>query len=632
MRRLATMWAAVATACAAAIGAGEARAIDPDPPGGALAGNKPRVIVSTDIGGSDPDDFQSMVHYLVYADMFDTEGLIASPPGTNGTKEDILEVIDAYEDDYTKLSSWSNSYPAPNALRAVTVDGALEKAPSAGYSTPTDGSELIIEAAQKSDDRPLFILVWGSITDVAQALHDEPSIASKLRVYSIGAWNRDEDPAARNYIYDNFPNLWWIETNSTFRGMYIGGTQTGDLGNWTFPDTHVDDHGQLGELFMAKKPDIKMGDTPSVLYMLTGDPLQPGTAHWGGKFIRPSPSTRPNFWTDDPAPSLNAGGYPGAVTVNIWRENYLRHWQARMDRAQSMNPGQPSGLISGLTVNHYSGSSWSIQSNLQVGNTQYGDRSFTFTSVPSALAGSTWIRTANDSKYYTGTTLAQFTVNNAAEVYVAYNMAIGSTPSWLSGWTNTGMTLVNSETPNPRTFAVYKKNFASGATVTLGSNNNTSHSMYTVIVRNAAPPTNLITGLSVNHYSSGDWSIRTNLQSGDQQYGDRSYAFTSVPALLAGQQWIRTANDSKYFTGTTLAQFTVTSSADVYVAYNQAIGSTPSWLSGWTNTGMTMTNNETPNPRTFVVYKKSYSGGSTVSLGSNNNVNHSMYTVIVRQP
>ena len=41
---------------------------------------KPRVIVSTDIGGGDPDDFQSMVHYLVYADLFDTEGLVSSPP------------------------------------------------------------------------------------------------------------------------------------------------------------------------------------------------------------------------------------------------------------------------------------------------------------------------------------------------------------------------------------------------------------------------------------------------------------------------------------------------------------------------------------------------------------------------
>jgi acetyl esterase/lipase len=42
------------------------------------ASEKPRVIVSTDIGGSDPDDFQSMVHYLIYADVFETEGLIST--------------------------------------------------------------------------------------------------------------------------------------------------------------------------------------------------------------------------------------------------------------------------------------------------------------------------------------------------------------------------------------------------------------------------------------------------------------------------------------------------------------------------------------------------------------------------
>ena len=46
---------------------------------GALAGERYRVIVYTDIGGSDPDDFQSMVHYLLYSDLFDTEGLISSP-------------------------------------------------------------------------------------------------------------------------------------------------------------------------------------------------------------------------------------------------------------------------------------------------------------------------------------------------------------------------------------------------------------------------------------------------------------------------------------------------------------------------------------------------------------------------
>ena len=43
---------------------------------GTLDSHRYRVVVSTDIGGTDPDDFQSMVHLLVYADCFDIEGLV----------------------------------------------------------------------------------------------------------------------------------------------------------------------------------------------------------------------------------------------------------------------------------------------------------------------------------------------------------------------------------------------------------------------------------------------------------------------------------------------------------------------------------------------------------------------------
>jgi hypothetical protein len=60
------------------------------------------VLVLTDIGGTDPDDFQSMVHLLVYADVLDIEGLVSSPSDAGRTK-DILEVIDCYEKDYAKL-------------------------------------------------------------------------------------------------------------------------------------------------------------------------------------------------------------------------------------------------------------------------------------------------------------------------------------------------------------------------------------------------------------------------------------------------------------------------------------------------------------------------------------------------
>ena len=39
---------------------------------------KPRILISTDIGGTDPDDNQSMAHFLMYSDEFDTEGLVSS--------------------------------------------------------------------------------------------------------------------------------------------------------------------------------------------------------------------------------------------------------------------------------------------------------------------------------------------------------------------------------------------------------------------------------------------------------------------------------------------------------------------------------------------------------------------------
>ncbi len=40
----------------------------------APADSRPRVIVTTDIGGTDFDDFQSLVQLLVYGDQVDIEG------------------------------------------------------------------------------------------------------------------------------------------------------------------------------------------------------------------------------------------------------------------------------------------------------------------------------------------------------------------------------------------------------------------------------------------------------------------------------------------------------------------------------------------------------------------------------
>lgn len=254
--------------------------------GGALAGQRYRVIVTTDIGGSDPDDFQSMVHYLLYADMFDTEGLISAAWG-DGRKEHILEVIDQYEKDYPNLKTWSDRYPAPDALRSITKQGRIPFASYKGYDEPTEGSEWIIRCARKDDDRPLYLLMWGLLEDLAQALHDAPDILPKLRVHYIGGPNKKWGQNAYQYIRENFPDLWMIENNSTYRGWFNGGDMSGDWGNDTFVSRYVAGHGALGEYFATHLGGvIKMGDTPTVSWLLNGTPETPENPGWGGSYSR----------------------------------------------------------------------------------------------------------------------------------------------------------------------------------------------------------------------------------------------------------------------------------------------------------------------------------------------------------
>jgi len=253
---------------------------------GFSAAEKPRVIVSSDIGGTDQDDNQSMAHVLLYADTLDLEGLIASPYGP-GRKRDILGAIDAYEKDFTTLRTHSARYPTPAALRAITKQGAPEAVGDAGYDVPSEGSQWIMECARRSDPRPLWVLVWGGIDDLAQALHDAPDILPKLRVYWIGGPNKKWSANAYNYLEQNHRNLWIIEANSTYTGWFFGGNQQGEWGNVEFIQQHVAGHGALGDYLASfGRGSMKMGDTPSVAYLLSAAPEDPAQPHWGGSFIR----------------------------------------------------------------------------------------------------------------------------------------------------------------------------------------------------------------------------------------------------------------------------------------------------------------------------------------------------------
>ncbi len=256
---------------------------------------KPRIIISTDIGGTDPDDNQSFAHFLMYSDCFDTEGLISSPSYGSGNKEEMLRMVDLYEKDLSKLHQQKPGLVAPDSLRAIIKQGRWGRSPYCGYSTPTEGSEWIVTCARRTSDRPLWILVWGGLDDVAQALHDAPDIADRIRVYWIGGPNKKWSVYSYEYIVTHFPNLWFIENNSSYRG-FIGDTKVKDIFNAGYYDAFIRDAGYLGKDYAKYyKGQSKLGDTPSLLYIMDGDPNDPYKESWGGSFRKVTHTPRTVF-------------------------------------------------------------------------------------------------------------------------------------------------------------------------------------------------------------------------------------------------------------------------------------------------------------------------------------------------
>ena len=93
---------------------------------------KPRVLISTDIGGTDPDDNQSVAHLLMYSNEFDLEGLVSSPSFGDGHKGEILRMIDVYEKDLPTLSKHISGLMTPEQLRPLVKQGRQSEAPACG--------------------------------------------------------------------------------------------------------------------------------------------------------------------------------------------------------------------------------------------------------------------------------------------------------------------------------------------------------------------------------------------------------------------------------------------------------------------------------------------------------------------
>ena len=272
----------------------------------------PRVIVCTDINidRGDPDDRQSMAHLLMYAN--EVEILSIIPERWNaGGYEATMQAVDAYKSDFENpdFNFKKLNYPDPESIRALVQkdrESAIDN--------------FIVLARETTE--PIHVLIWGNMVLFRDVLKKAPDLVDKIRIYTIGTHRMFQNPDAeenskdttrfgirinwngpgRNDVYNDerFNNLWWLENDWGYNGMF-GGSEPkeflleiknfGALGHhiWEVVQSH-----NWAHYFRA-------GDTPSLLYLLEPgvDLDNPETSKWAGKFINPYRESRPNYWIDD---------------------------------------------------------------------------------------------------------------------------------------------------------------------------------------------------------------------------------------------------------------------------------------------------------------------------------------------
>lgn len=260
---------------------------------------------------------------------------------------------------------------------------------------------------------------------------------------------------------------------------------------------------------------------------------------------------------------------------------------------------------------------WKIAESVSVGGAIFGDREFTYISLPNEINGAEAVLTACDSKAFTGD-LASFKAGADMTAYVLLDKRVeenGTVPVWLGGWTRTDMTAQSS---NDVTFIVYKKNCVNGENVLLGTNGMNGNVInYTVFAKKNAESGKLVKSLDVkDNENASDWSVSAGINTGDSVFGDRDVTYVSLPESIQGAEYIRTACDSKN-SESSLAQFTAGADIKVYIALDKRVesaGAVPEWLGGYEKTGETAVNS---NNVEFDLYVKSFKEGETVELGSN---------------
>ena len=281
---------------------------------------KPRLVVCTDIAPADvePDDMQSMVRLMAYADLFEIEALITSvgwncDPYPAEWAQYLQRVIEAYRKDVGQLMKRSAQqgflplaqengrqqrgyWPSADYLKGRAVMGSVHGGIKViGADNDSPGSRLLIRLADEDDPRPIYVAAWGGANTLAQAIWRVKQTRSaealkrfvrKFRIYTI----TDQDMQYSMRMNRAYSSHHWLrsEFKDDLQFIWDEGTwqEQCELGkrHWQQHKDHIQGHGALGREY----PDYKWGvegDTPSFLYVMPNglnDPEDPHQAGWAG--------------------------------------------------------------------------------------------------------------------------------------------------------------------------------------------------------------------------------------------------------------------------------------------------------------------------------------------------------------
>lgn len=281
---------------------------------------KPRLVVMTDIGPAEvePDDNESAVRLLSYADRYEIEAIITTigwncDPYPSDWAEYLFRVIDGYETDVQNLMKRSEQtefmsfeaecgkqelgyWPSVEYIRSRAVMGSQRAGIGViGEDNDTPGSELLIRLADENDDRPIYLCAWGGANTFAQAVwrvsqqrtpEEVKAFLRKFRLYTI----TDQDMqynmrmnraySSHQWLRRDFPeDLMLVWDESAWLNQNALGVE-----NWDKYANLIQNHGAMGKVYPHYLWGVE-GDTPSFLNCMPNglnDPDDPTQVGWGG--------------------------------------------------------------------------------------------------------------------------------------------------------------------------------------------------------------------------------------------------------------------------------------------------------------------------------------------------------------